>query len=468
MPAGPVSNLALSLLLVSALGVCMPAGAVEPAGGPPAESPEAPPALSWQEFIAEVEANSPLMRAARAGLDVFEAKLRQADWAYFPAIKLDAGVVPFPELTEDSEGNTELNWSKWGIFYQVKLSLVQPLWTFGKIAALQEAAALGREVGRARVDVARWELRYRAAEAWNGRILAGELDAIISDGESWLNKAEARLDRLKVEDSPDYDQSEHLRLRTRVADFHVMSAQNAELMTVSAAGMRLLVDRKDGPAPVPDVKELRPVEVRLAPIDRYLALMRDNAPDLRVARAGRDARRALAEQKDAELWPDLVFIGEIRYEDNTLGEELTVATDILADLPVTGLVGLRWNLDIPRRAARADEAWAAARRAKHQAEAAALMAELKVRRVYQQLENKQKLVEVFRRSQKSAQGWLTANWDLYDAGFGNFRDVMDALVQFYSKKAGYLQQVHEHNLLVFKLSQLCGVDITTLPAERRP
>jgi outer membrane protein TolC len=87
--------------------------------------------------------------------------------------------------------------------------------------------------------------------------------------------------------------------------------------------------------------------------------------------------------------------------------------------------------------------------------------EVEVRRIYQQLTDRARLLGITRKSMTAARGWLTASWDLYDAGFGNFRDVMDALVQFYSKKVGYLKVVHEHNLLIVELSRAIGHDITT-------
>jgi hypothetical protein len=40
--------------------------------------------------------------------------------------------------------------------------------------------------------------------------------------------------------------------------------------------------------------------------------------------------------------------------------------------------------------------------------------------------------------------------------------VMDALVQFYQKKFGYLKVVFDHNLVVWRLSQAIGVDIRSL------
>lgn len=41
---------------------------------------------------------------------------------------------------------------------------------------------------------------------------------------------------------------------------------------------------------------------------------------------------------------------------------------------------------------------------------------------------------------------------------------MDALVQFYEKKFGYLRLVFEHNLLTWRLSQAIGTDIRMLTA----
>src|SRR5690606_6830635 len=98
--------------------------------------------------------------------------------------------------------------------------MVQPLWTFGKIGALQRAAGAGVDVGKAAVEVARWELRSRAAEAWLGRLLGQHLDEILVDGKGWIDKAERRMERLRAEDSPEYDQLEHLRLKTRSAEFY--------------------------------------------------------------------------------------------------------------------------------------------------------------------------------------------------------------------------------------------------------
>ena len=111
----------------------------------------------------------------------------------------------------------------------------------------------------------------------------------------------------------------------------------------------------------------------------------------------------------------------------------------------------------------ADEARATARRAEAEHAVQEDLMEVSVRRLVQDLMNQRALLDVYRGSRKAAQGWLTATWDTYESGFGTFRDVMDALVQFYEKRLGYLQVVHAHNLAIFRLSQAVGVDIRALP-----
>ena len=72
-----------------------------------------------------------------------------------------------------------------------------------------------------------------------GRLLGKQLDAILVDGKQWLDKAEKRMERLRAEDSNEYDQLEHLRLKTRVAEFYEVQANNLLLMTQATQGLRL-------------------------------------------------------------------------------------------------------------------------------------------------------------------------------------------------------------------------------------
>lgn len=452
----------LAPLIALALLAATPAGEVIAEPAAPAE-PVAE-VVTWEGLTAEIERTSPLMSAARAGLGEFEAKLSRAEWAWFPSFKLEGGVAAVPAVAGDGF-QVDIDWSTWGYYYRVSATMVQPVFTFGRIGALKDAAQAGVDVGFAQIEAARWELRYRAAQAFWGAVLADELDAIFVDGKQWLDKSQERMERNRAEDSDDYDQMEHLRLKTRVAEFWEMETQNRLLRTTSASGLRLLLSRPAGQPVVPSINKLEPVAVALRPVADYVALAERNEPGVRMARAGASALDALASAKERDLWPTFVVIGDVRVNDsNVLRADSALPGG--AEIGVSGglLLGMRWNLDVPQRLHAGREARAKASKVAAQALAARDLAEHKVRELHQRLEGRKMMLDVLARSQKAAQGWLTATWDGYDAGFGSFKEVMDALVQYYGKRVGYLRAVYEHNVLVVELSRAVGRDITKLPA----
>lgn len=433
-----------------------------------ANTPASPQLVGWEELVERVEETSPLMASARAGLEQFGHTMDRADWAYFPSFRLDGGVAPVPSISgQGFDANVDL--SSWGYFYRVSLTLAQPVYTFGKIAGLSEAAARGLDVGKAQVEVARWELRYRAAQAYQGALLARELDALFIEGKDWLDRAEARMVRLRDEDSDDYNQLAHLRLKARVADFWHMETENKTLHETTHAGLRVLLSLPAEQSVRPKEDTLEPVVLKLEPVETCLAIAERSMPGLRLARAGAAAKSALADAAEAGVWPDLLVLGEVSASDSdAIDADSQVPGD--GNLGLSGglLLGLRWNLDVPERLFKGREARAAARKLGHKARAARDLMEVEIRRLHQQLTGRARMVEITRKSMIAARGWLTASWDLYDAGFGNFRDVMDALVQFYAKKVGYLKTVHEHNLLAVDLSRAMGQDITSPRASTEP
>jgi len=435
----------------------MPGSAAPKAGATPAKK-KGP---SFYQMVRTIEASHPLMRAARAGLESLRAKLHQADWAYFPSFTLNAAATPVATVTGNAlQSHTDE--SKWGYLFTAQVQMVQPIYTFGKILALRRAARQGVRVGRAAIDTARWELRYRLAQAWYGTLLADEMRGILDDGNKWLDKASKRMERLRDEDSDDYDQNEHLRLQSRIADFFAIEADNALLENQTQHGLRLLVGKTDPKTKVAiGERYLEVLDIPIKPAEHYVALARKHDPGMRIRRARAKAQDYLHDNRIAQALPDLVIVGSANMATSDVIERQPSAFAVNGAhaLGVGAVVALRWQLDVPQRYLRAKEAG-------HVAEASALdvetnwqMTELRVRALWQRLKNQRKLVAIFGASRKAAQGWLMANWDLYEDGFGDFNDVMDSLVQFYGKKVAHLKIIHDHNILVYELSRAIGHDL---------
>ncbi len=449
------------LLHLCALGLTVWLTAA-PASASDATSGDGVERIAWADLVERVERTSPLMDAARSGLDAMEAQLRRADWARFPSFRLEAGGTPSPEI-QTNGFDIDVDWGRWGYFYRVGVTMVQPVYAFGRIRALRSAASSGVDVGNARVDLAKWELRVRMAQAYYGAKLARELGAILKDGRSWLEKAKRRMDKLRAADADEYDQMEHLRLKTRSSEFFQLEADQRELEITSLTGLRLLLSR-GADAPVTPVEgELKPLEVGDLAVERLIDAMEAHHPKVRMAKAAGRAKTALAAGKSAELWPQVVFVADASVNDsNVLSTEGTLMEGETIGYSIAVLLGMRWSLDVPQRLAVRDQARAEASAAVSQAQAARDLAELEVRRIHRTLSDKRSLIDIYARSKKAAQGWLTAAWDTHDAGFGSFRNVMDALLQFYGKRLAHLKAVHEYNIMVHELSRAVGVDVMTL------
>lgn len=470
----PESSLFAAAIAAVALGVS-PAIAFDDEPVPPLPTDVQPvtpvfaDALDFERFVATVEKHHPLMDAARAGLDSLKARMNQADWGYFPSLRVTAAATVVPTITGDAL-DSDTDWSRPGFYGDARLEIIQPIFTSGRIEALQRAADSGVRVGRAAVEVARWELRMRAAEAWYSTILSREFDRLLSDGKTWIDKAEARMERQRDEDSPDYDQLEHLRLKTRIADFFEIQTRNALLGATARAGVRVLLQRPETEDPVLVEEALEPIALTLLDTSAYIAIARANDPGLQLADARARAQHALADSRSADLWPNVFIAGNVRATHaNTVEKQRSIFAEDQFNRTLGAVaLGLEWRLDIPQRIFMADEARASARRTLAEAAVQANLMEVNVTRLVQDLKNQQALLDVYLGSRRASQGWLTATWDTYEGGFGNFRDVMDALVQFYEKRLGYLQVVYNHNLAVFRLSQALGVDIRDLKSEAPP
>ena len=437
------------------------------AGATAEAAPPKPKALSWDRLTRTIEATSPLMQAARAGLRTFEAKLKQAQWAYFPSFTFNTVLGPTPKITGNALRSVT-DTSRWGYYVRAEVTVVQPVYTFGKISALKRAAKHGVAIGKALVSTARWELRLRTSQAYYGVLLSQELDRILKAGKRWLKRAEARMDALRARDDDDYNQNEHLRLKTRVSEFYALEAENKRLHVSSTQGLRLLLSAPVSHKVKLAEKHLTPIKVNIQPAETYWALAKRAAPGLLIARAKHAANAALHAKRRADLFPDLVLIGSagIGHSDVVTSQPSVFAVNPFHPL-ATATIALRWSLDVVQRVFKMREASATAAVSAHQAALLAQQTELRVRQLVQRLISSSKLMAVYRRSRKAAQGWLMASWDLYEDGFGDFRSVMESLVQFYQKRFAYLQTVFQHNTLVFELSAAVGHDIRKLRKPSR-
>ena len=121
-------------------------------------------------------AQNPRIAAARAEEAALQAQRRQVDAARWPIVSLDAGVGPSLQATlvpgtaaqsvEQQYGSLGL--SDLSAAFVGNLSVIQPLYTFGKISHARSAARAGLDAQGALSDEAAGDLAVDAARAYWG------------------------------------------------------------------------------------------------------------------------------------------------------------------------------------------------------------------------------------------------------------------------------------------------------------
>ena len=105
------------------------------------------------DLVARALQHNPLIHAAEAELDVFEAKLQYAERWWMPRLKFQSLITAIPKQWGNAvEGDTDFG--EWGPYSRTEASFVMPLLTFGKVANLKEMAAAGVDISLAKKDLA--------------------------------------------------------------------------------------------------------------------------------------------------------------------------------------------------------------------------------------------------------------------------------------------------------------------------
>jgi outer membrane protein len=430
---------------------------------PPGEGPRG---LSLEEATRLALEDNPLVEAARGGLQEFEAKYRQASLVFLPQAKLDFTATVLPKMTGNAVEHETDN-SVWGPYLRTQLTLVQPIWSFGKLTHLKSMAEAGIDVGKAQVRMAEDEIRYQTAKAWYTLVFTSQVEEIITEGEEYLDKARKRLDELEEEDADDFDQVDKLRLRVYEAEIATMRMEAARAARLSRYALHLLTGLPEEEIQ-PSEKRLQPVAFGAWTLPELERLAKGSRPDLAALEAGVRAMRVKVTVEKRKWAPDLFAVGSVRlnwapYVEN---QHSPFADDPFNTYLGTGVaLGLQWKLDIGARLAGTDEARAGVRKLRSQMAALLLKARLDLADKFSAAEDAKEIIAIYRRAYKAGRGWAMAKTDLYENGLEDLKAVIEGITKLYSTKLAHMNAVLQFNLAVAALARSCGVHVEELTPD---
>jgi outer membrane protein TolC len=408
---------------------------------------------SLRQCLQLADRNHPNILQGRAELARVRAQLNEAYFAPFSQFNANGGIGPAPTVRGNNvfSPNTDQSLtSNLGLAWRVNLDGVLPLWTFGKIENLWDAAEANVEVTEAQLEVTRDAVRFDVRKAYLGLQLA-------RDGLDLLGKAEKQIDDVIADLEEDGDPIDLLKMRTFRSELKVRRSEAEKYVRVARAGLRFFTG-------VPRLRvrdePLKKSQHHLGHVSVYLGAARRYRPEVAQARAGVAARKAQLALAEAQLFPDFGVVLSVGY-----ARAPEVADQINPWVSDGGnyfhygaALAFQWRLDFLPAWSRIQQAEAQLQEVMALDRKALGGVAAQVEEAYAEAEDWQRRLAAYREAEKYAKQWLATVKQAIEIGTMEDRDLIDPSKAWAEHRYNVLNALMQFNLALAKLAQTTGWD----------
>ncbi len=404
--------------------------------------------------------SAPELGEAQADLELTVSKLDEAKAHRYPQIDILGLTGPVPQArgnqvsSPDSINQTD----RWTWFARGDATLVQPLYTFGKISESMKAASLGIEVDRAKKEQSRNEIVLKVKEYYYGILLARELKELLLEVQEDLDKARDKAAKLLDKGSSNVDEMDIYKLDTFGGGVgkYLEEAKKGEALAMAAlrARMNLPADAKLELA----TERLTPEEEKAEDLQAYLDASRDKRPEYRQIRDGLQAREALVKAARAAWYPDIFVAGYLSgaYAEKRDRVSNPWVPDDFNHYWGGVALGIKWKLDFGITSAKVAGEQAQYNRLLSTREFAERNIPLQVRKSFLELQEAEKSIEATRCAYKNAKKWSVAAISNFDFGVGPAKEIFDGLQEYAKMRVAYFQSIYNYKMALANLAYATG------------
>ena len=450
-------------LLVAAL-VASPVGVSAQSGQPPPSAPvHIPPVVRsvypLRRCLQLAEQNYPRVAEAKARLSQKQAQLFQAKTAPFSEFTATGGLGIAPTVrgtavySPDSDASLSQNM---GLAWQIGIEGVVPLWTFGKITNLWDAAEAQVHVGSHEIKKEKNDVKMSVRRAYYGVQLARDSLLLVRDAAKRMDSYIERLER-KVEEG-DGDDIELLKLKMHRAELEARESEARRQESIALAGLRFLTGVQ-GSFDIPDLP-LRRSRHSLGPVAHYLAAARLFRPEINMARAGVVARQAQLRVEQSKYYPDLGIGLTAKWArgPEIVDQRNPFVRDDVNRLFYGAALVLRWKLDFLPQSARVAQAEAQLEELRATERYALGGVGVEVEQAFAEARDAAVRLDAYTRATGYARQWLIKVQQGIDIGTFEDEDLVDPAREYALKRFAQLSATFDYNVAVAKLGLATGWD----------
>ena len=434
--------------------------------GVAAQQRPAPRVLSLDEALALAVKNSPQIKEEQFGVLQRQSQRAQADAARFAQLEITAVVGPSPRARGNQVNSPDSKFDPaiTGVFGLGTVSLVQPLYTFGKIDSLREAAAHGIAVSQAQVHERATKVAQLVYEAYYGYLLAVSLENLGLEIGDQLSSSLDKVRRQLEAGAPGVDNIDAFKLQTFQGGLEKQLNDIREGKELALTGLRTLLFL-DPAEPIELAEKVLEPQVRdTGSLEQYLTDARQMRPEFTQAREGVKAYEKLVDATKADYYPVVFFgvFGSAAQASNRDHFGNPFVFDRLNDTAIAPVLGVQWKFNLGITAGKVEEAEAELGKVQQKQALAEQGIPFQVRQAYLEVQQHQANIEATRKGFRSGRQWLVAASSNFDLGVGPGKDVADAVQAYAKLRAEYFLAVYNYNLGLAKLDHVAGRDVAVV------
>jgi outer membrane protein TolC len=450
-------------VLIAAMAALGPRAAGAQAESGSSTAPESP--ADWRperrgatlaRCLELAEKNYPKIHEARARLKNKRGQLFEARTAPWSDFTMTGGLGPAPTVRGTSiySPNTDVSLtSNMALAWQIGIDGTIPLWTFGKIENLWDAAEAQVKLGEYEVEREKNDVRLDVRRAYYGLQLARDSRALVRDAASRIDRHINRLAARVAEGEG--DDIDLLKLRMYRAELEGRSTEAERGEHVALAGLRFLTGVRD--LDIPD-QPLRRARHTLGPVTRYLEAARLFRPEINMARAGIAARRAQVKLAESRYYPDLAVGVNARWAraPEVTDQVNPYVNDRANYFHYGAALVFRWKLDFLPQTARIAQAEADLEEVRAKERYALGGVGVEVETAFADARAAERRLDAYTRALGYARQWLIKVQQGIDVGTFEDEEIADPAKEYAIKKFSQMSATYEYNIALAKLAQVTG------------
>ncbi|KAA3603943.1 MAG: TolC family protein [Calditrichaeota bacterium] len=426
--------------------------------------------LNLEEALKIASEQNLQLKEKRFKIKIAENKLEQVKRSYFlPILTLRnaSGFVPGVDAIRIDSINyayankSEDSYSDWGPFTDFKVEALQPIFTFGKLSGLKNAAKANIKVQSFDFQSEKIDILYDVKKYYWSYLLASELVELSNDTQKKIKEAKKKVEDKLEEGLGEVTQADLFKIKLRETEVKekVRQAETAKILSLEVLKLTLGINYSD--SLFLEDEKLASVKFEKSDLNILIEKSFQSRADFQQLKFGIQAKKFLLEEARSEFFPQF-FIGAEYKFNKTPGRD-DIDNPFLVDNSnfnsYKAVIGFKQNLGFHVSSKKVEKAKFEYQELLAKEKYSKEGIKLEVKKAFLEAEDLRLTVRELSRMTKMTSGWYKTTASDYDLGLGELKELVEAFSAKVETEQKYLDTVYKFNLAIAKLEKVSGIEL---------